>query len=132
MFGGNGAPPSPKPLRSAKPGGGAGVMRPGGFEADAEDAEEQADAAEPRPAASTYLADLWALDLETWEWHELEPTGQVQHALEGYILALLVTHSSMCVWLMSKTGHLSLADVVQETLTCRGYFDDCVYASRRQ
>ena len=82
VFGGNGAPlPLPLP-QSANPSKGADHSAGQGDDASAEaDAKLDADAAaEARHAPSSYLADLWALDLGTWEWHKLQPSGSVRHA----------------------------------------------------
>ena len=76
VFGGNGAPLRPAKGATAKAGANASPTANKG-EAGA---KPEADAKpEPRPAAaSTYLADLWSLDLETWTWCQLKPKGQVR------------------------------------------------------
>ena len=76
VFGGNGSPPQPANTSGATGKAGAKVSPPATKGAGA---KAEADAKpEPRPpSASTYLADLWSLDLETWTWHQLKPKGRV-------------------------------------------------------
>ena len=77
MFGGNGSPPRP-----AKTGGAAGKAGAKASPTANKGAGVNPEAdvkPEPRPSsASTYLADLWSLDLESWTWHQLKPRGQVR------------------------------------------------------
>ncbi len=73
MFGGNGSP--------ATSGGAAGKAGAKGNPTASKGAgvkPETDEKPEPRPSsASTYLADLWRLDLETWTWRQLKHKGLV-------------------------------------------------------
>ena len=80
VFGGNGSPPPPPP---ASPTAVAGKASAKSTRSASKAAKPEADAKpERRPAAaSTYLADLWSLDLERWTWQQLKPEGQVRTTL---------------------------------------------------
>ena len=76
VFGGNGSPPRPATAGGAT--GKAGVKAsPAADKAAGAKSEADVKPEARPPSASTYLSDLWSLDLETWTWRHLKPKGQV-------------------------------------------------------